>query len=194
MQALWASKSQFRYPKACPLLEWDQCFDRAREIIEQTGDAVLLGDFGDNLCAGASGDVPFVTRKLVTHFAKQTAQTSVPVLVAGLVDPNAVNTCSNAGVGSVINSLPVGAALTMACGCAEHLYGEQAAPFELRDVLVCGVVAVGTGRWAIIKALTLPCCCRRILGLSLRRGILLACLMSFSHNAFQWSFSSSAST
>lgn len=156
-QCYWDRRSKFDYLISCPLLEWDQCIDQVHQANSST---VLLGDFGDNLCAGASGDVPFVLRKLIAQFSEEwvrkahlpAATPNLPeVLVAGLIDPGAVEQCCKAEVNSFLDTLQVGAALTTACGCAEDFYGEDARPIELRDVCICGVFESGNGRWAVIK-------------------------------------------
>lgn len=149
----WKSRAEFAYPTDCPLMDWGEGLCQAVEFVEGAKGTVLMGDFGDNLTAGATGDVPFVLRKLLVHFADQPVQARVSVLLAGLVDPAAVERCCRVGAGGNLAVLQVGAGLTMACGCPEDFYGEEARPVQLEDVSVRAIVEAGNGRWAVVSIL-----------------------------------------
>jgi microcystin degradation protein MlrC len=58
---------------------------------------VFISDAGDNVTAGAPGDVPYVLERLLAHGVAR-------AVVASLVDPAAVAACETAGVGGQVTA------------------------------------------------------------------------------------------
>jgi microcystin degradation protein MlrC len=78
----------------------DEAIDKAMAATEST---VFLSDSGDNPGAGGTTDVPLVLEKLIAKGAES-------VVVAGIWDAEAVQSCAGAGVGSEI-TLSIGGKL-----------------------------------------------------------------------------------
>ncbi|MEM7029424.1 MAG: M81 family metallopeptidase [Chloroflexota bacterium] len=57
---------------------------------------VFISDSGDNVTAGAAGDIPLVAKQLLQMEAED-------AVVAGLWDPEAVQACASVGVGGVVS-------------------------------------------------------------------------------------------
>jgi len=109
---------------------------------------LFVGDFGDNLSAGASGDVPFVLAELLRRDLPCPS-----VLLCGLTDPQAVRACRSVRPGTILRTLRVGAALH-----ASHagdtkggapLYGPGCGPLILERVQVCAMA--NGGSWAVVR-------------------------------------------
>ena len=86
--AYWGARHDFNF--GVPTGNTDECIKMA---LESTASTVFLSDSGDNVTAGAAGDMTFVLGKLLTH--------RVPnALFASLVDAAAVDACFAAGLGA----------------------------------------------------------------------------------------------
>lgn len=112
---VWTRRREFRFGLEAALV--DEAIARAMDAAEQP---VFLTDTGDNVTAGAAGDVPFVLERLLAVGAGE-------ALVAGIADDDAVNRCAAAGVGAEV-SLEVGGKLDTVngkplriTGTVEHL-------------------------------------------------------------------------
>jgi microcystin degradation protein MlrC len=125
----------------------DEAIDRALRAPERT---VFLTDSGDNVTAGAPGDVPTFTARLLVKGAPD-------AVVAGLCDEAAVRACLAAGVGATVSVALGGKIDTVhapplpVTGVVEHLY--QPAP-EKQEPTIATLRIDGTGvlvtdiRWA----------------------------------------------
>lgn len=85
--AYWGARHDFNF--GVPTGDTDDCIKMA---LESTASTVFLSDSGDNVTAGAAGDLPYVLGKLLSHRVPKT-------LVASLADAAAVNACFAAGPG-----------------------------------------------------------------------------------------------
>ncbi|CAK0808156.1 unnamed protein product [Prorocentrum cordatum] len=141
-QWYWDRRKLFAHPAGCPLLQWAAA---EAEILSSlaAGRRVLLGDLGDNTNAGASGDVPFVCRRLL----RLASHGSPRMLVAGLVDRAAVEACAAvvAEGRDVLPAVRVGAGHALGAR-----YGVDCGPLELRGARVRGLV--NGGAWAVLEA------------------------------------------
>lgn len=90
-QSYWNARHQFHF--GTPSGTIDECIAAALA----TSDApIFLSDSGDNVTAGAAGDLPLVLERLLAY--------AVPnALVAGLCDAEAVTHCQRAGVGATVD-------------------------------------------------------------------------------------------
>lgn len=149
-QWYWDRRSSFTYPSGSPLVTWA---DAEAEVVSSVaaGRRVLIGDLGDNTNAGASGDVPYVCRRLLQLASSATAwpphARRPRVLIAGLVDSGAVEACA-AAVAEGRAALP-----SVRIGAGEAIgasYGDGCGPLELRDARVRGLV--NDGAWAVLDA------------------------------------------
>ncbi len=86
--AYWDARHDFNF--GVPTGSTDDCIKMA---LESTASTVFLSDSGDNVTAGAAGDMPYVLGKLLSHRVPQT-------LFASLVDAAAVDACFAAGLGA----------------------------------------------------------------------------------------------
>ena len=86
-QSYWEARTQFSFPM--PADSVDRCIEQA---LHATGAPVFISDAGDNVTAGAPGDVPYVLERLLVHGVAR-------AVVASVVDPAAVAACEAAGVG-----------------------------------------------------------------------------------------------
>ncbi|MBX3012248.1 MAG: M81 family metallopeptidase [Caldilineaceae bacterium] len=91
-RAYWQARHQFGF--GTPSGSIDECITTALAAPEP---CVFLSDSGDNVTAGAVGDLPLFLERLLAH--------AVPsALVAGLLDAEAVATCQRAGVGATVDT------------------------------------------------------------------------------------------
>jgi len=88
---LWRRRSELQFD--VPTDDIDGAIQTAREAPEPT---VFITDSGDNTTAGAAGDGTLVLERLL-------AQRVEDAVVAGIVDPEAVETCVRAGVGAPVD-------------------------------------------------------------------------------------------
>jgi microcystin degradation protein MlrC len=95
---VWARREAFTYGAETATVD-----DAVRTAIECVERPVFISDSGDNVTAGAAGDIPLLAERLVFHGAND-------ALVAGLADPDAVRQCATAGVGAEVQ-LSVGGKL-----------------------------------------------------------------------------------
>jgi microcystin degradation protein MlrC len=95
---IWARRLEFA-PEVTPLLA-DEAVDAA---LKSRDKPVIISDTGDNITAGGAGDTVVLLEKLLQVGA-------AGVLVNGIVDPEAVFTCAQAGKGARI-SLDLGGKL-----------------------------------------------------------------------------------
>jgi microcystin degradation protein MlrC len=87
---VWARRHDFRFGAETAAV--DEAIQRALNASERP---VFISDSGDNVTAGAAGDIPFLAERLVALGAQE-------ALVAGLADPEAVQQCAAAGEGAEI--------------------------------------------------------------------------------------------
>jgi microcystin degradation protein MlrC len=115
--AMWECRRAFHFDQEVALTI-DDAIDRALRAPELT---VFLTDSGDNVTAGAPGDVP-------TFLARLLAKQVPDAVVAGLCDEAAVRACVTAGIGTTV-SFALGGKLDTVhgmplpvTGVVEHLY------------------------------------------------------------------------
>jgi microcystin degradation protein MlrC len=90
--AYWNARHQFGF--GTPSGTIDECIAAALAAPEP---CVFLSDSGDNVTAGAVGDIPLFVERLLAH--------KVPsAVVAGLCDAEAVALCQKAGVGATVET------------------------------------------------------------------------------------------
>ena len=144
-QRYWDARADFDFPPDAPMLSWEMALDQIYAAAGR-GQRALVGDLGDNANAGASGDVPFVTRRLLER-SRARGETSHPrVLICGLTDRAAVAACAAAVAAEErhMPSLTVGGAHAVGSD-----YGDGCAPLELVDVTVVGML--NDGKWAVVE-------------------------------------------
>lgn len=144
--AMWDCRRAFVYDQeVAPTI--DDAIDRARSAPEST---VFLTDSGDNVTAGAPGDVP-------TFIARLLAKRVPDAVVAGLSDEAALRACFAAGVGATVTLDlggkldPVHAQPLRVTGVVEHLYTPVAEGDEpkIATLRIEGIrVLVTDIRWA----------------------------------------------
>lgn len=88
---IWNHRRELKFD--VPVSDIDDAIKAALASGEST---VFITDSGDNTTAGAAGDNPLVLSRLLEHKVKD-------AIVAGIVDPDAVNACEQSGVGSTID-------------------------------------------------------------------------------------------
>ena len=86
--AYWDARHDFNF--GVPTGRTDECIKMA---LESTASTVFLTDSGDNVTAGAAGDLPYVLDRLMSHGVPKT-------LFASLADATAVDACFAAGLGA----------------------------------------------------------------------------------------------
>jgi microcystin degradation protein MlrC len=86
-QSYWDARESFTFPMLADSV--DGCIERA---MQATDAPVFISDAGDNVTAGAPGDVPFVLERLLAHGVSR-------AVLASLVDAAAVAACEAAGAG-----------------------------------------------------------------------------------------------
>jgi microcystin degradation protein MlrC len=91
-QSYWDARTSFTFPM--PAESVDRCIEQAMRASEIP---VFISDAGDNVTAGAPGDVPYVLERLLAHGVAR-------AVVASLVDPVAVAACESAGVGGQVTA------------------------------------------------------------------------------------------
>lgn len=89
-QQYWAARTQFQF--GTPAGSIDECIAWALADPEPS---VFLSDSGDNLTAGAPGDIPLLLERLL-------AQPVPSAVVAGIPDAAAVDVCRKAGLGATV--------------------------------------------------------------------------------------------
>ncbi len=102
-QSYWDVREFFTFPM--PAASVDRCIEQAMQATEVP---VFISDAGDNVTAGAPGDVPYVLERLLAHGVAR-------AVVASLVDATAVAACEAAGVGGQI-TITLGGKLDRANG------------------------------------------------------------------------------
>ena len=118
--AYWDARHDFNF--GVPTASTDECIKMA---LESSASTVFLSDSGDNVTAGAAGDLPYVLEKLLSHRVPKT-------LFASLADATAVDACFSAGLGaSLALSLggkldPVHGKPLPAAGVVRNLYESAA--------------------------------------------------------------------
>jgi microcystin degradation protein MlrC len=117
-QSYWDARESFTFPM--PADSVDRCIEQAMQATEIP---VFISDAGDNVTAGAPGDIPYVLERLLAHGVAR-------AVVASLVDPAAVAVCEAAGVGGQV-AVTLGGKLDRANGRPLQLTG---------TVEVCAVV------------------------------------------------------
>lgn len=90
--AYWNARHHFGF--GTPAGTIDECIEAALAAPEP---CVFLSDSGDNVTAGAVGDLPLVLERLLAHKAPS-------ALVAGLCDAEVVALCQQVGVGATIET------------------------------------------------------------------------------------------
>jgi microcystin degradation protein MlrC len=91
-QSFWEARKLFTFPMPAGSVDW--CIEQAMRATEIP---VFISDAGDNVTAGASGDVPYVLEQLLAHGAAR-------AVFASLVDPAAVAACEAVGVGGQVTA------------------------------------------------------------------------------------------
>lgn len=88
--AIWEQRDMLKFDTPTALI--DEAIETALEAEEST---VFITDSGDNITAGAAGDGTLVLERLLAY--------KVPdAVLAGIVDPEAVEQCVSAGIGAEI--------------------------------------------------------------------------------------------
>ena len=90
-QSYWDARHEFDF--GTPSGTIDECIAAALAVSDAP---VFLSDSGDNVTAGAVGDLPLVLERLLAHDVAN-------ALVAGLCDAEAVAQCQQGGVGATID-------------------------------------------------------------------------------------------
>ncbi len=91
-QAYWDARHDFHF--GTPAGTIDECI---AEALQELGAPVFLSDSGDNVTAGAVGDIPLFLERLLAHNVAN-------ALVAGICDAGAVAQCRQAGVGATVDT------------------------------------------------------------------------------------------
>ncbi len=88
---VWARRHDFRFGMETAPLD-----DAIRRAMAAPEGPVFLTDSGDNVTAGAAGDIPLCAQRLLALGVQE-------ALVAGLADVEAVRQCAAAGVGAIVS-------------------------------------------------------------------------------------------
>lgn len=119
-QQVWDRRGEFNF--GVETAGVDEAIQRAMMAAERP---VFISDSGDNVTAGAAGDLPLLAERLLALGAQE-------ALVAGLADPEGVRACAAAGVGATVN-LSIGGKLDQVnskplqiTGQVEHLTKDPA--------------------------------------------------------------------
>jgi microcystin degradation protein MlrC len=91
-RSYWDARELFTFPM--PAASVDRCIEQAMQATEIPE---FISDAGDNVTAGAPGDVPYVLERLLAHGVAR-------AVLASLVDEAAVAACEAAGVGGVVTA------------------------------------------------------------------------------------------
>jgi microcystin degradation protein MlrC len=119
---IWSERTQLDFD--VPAMDIDAAIETA---LSRTDSTVFITDSGDNTTAGAAGDVTYVLERLLSH--------GVPDAVfGGVVDPEAVLACENAGIGAEVE-LIIGGKIDTIFGKPLKIKGEIKfiTPEEQRD-------------------------------------------------------------
>lgn len=126
--AYWNARHQFGF--GTPAGTIDECIEAALAAAEP---CVFLSDSGDNVTAGAVGDLPLVLERLLAY--------KVPsAVVAGLCDAEVVALCQQAGVGATIETT-LGSKL-------DTIHGQ---PLPVRGKVINLVVDSSGGNQAVLQ-------------------------------------------
>jgi microcystin degradation protein MlrC len=110
-QSFWDARELFTFPMPAGSVDW--CIEQAMQAAETP---VFISDAGDNVTAGASGDVPYVLERLLARGVAR-------AVLASLVDPAAVAACEAAGVGGQV-TVALGGKLDQANGHPLEITGK----------------------------------------------------------------------
>ncbi|MCB0121314.1 MAG: M81 family metallopeptidase [Caldilineaceae bacterium] len=113
-QSYWDARHEFNF--GTPSGTIDECIEAA---LATDGSPIFLSDSGDNVTAGAVGDIPLVLERLLAHKVAN-------ALLAGICDGEAVAHCEQAGVGATVE-------LTLG-GKLDTLHGS---PLAVRATVQC---------------------------------------------------------
>ena len=117
---VWAQRHDFHFNvEAAPM---DEAIRRAVEAPQRP---VFISDSGDNVTAGAAGDIPLFAERLLAFGAQE-------ALVAGLADADAVRRCVAAGEGVEVR-LVIGGKLDLANGKPLEIIGRVLHLSRARD-------------------------------------------------------------
>ncbi|MDE2888418.1 MAG: M81 family metallopeptidase [Gemmatimonadota bacterium] len=109
-QEIWRRRDEFAPDVVTLSVE-----DVVRRAVSETRHPVFISDSGDNVTAGAAGDIPLVPKTLLDNGARD-------AVVAGIADARAVQRCIDAGVGAVL-TLTVGGKLDRVNGSPLEVTG-----------------------------------------------------------------------
>ena len=136
-RAYWEARHDFDF--GVPTGSLDDCIAMA---LSSPASTVFLSDSGDNVTAGAPGDLPLALERLLAHDAPKS-------LCAGIVDAAAVDSCFAAGSGASIDlslggkldpvharPLPLRARI-LQCQASEARGRQVALRVDRVDVIVC---------------------------------------------------------
>jgi microcystin degradation protein MlrC len=87
-----------------------------RKALDSRKRPVFLSDSGDNVTAGAAGDIPLVLERLIALEARE-------ALVAGLTDPEGIRACVEAGLGADVE-LSIGGKIDLVYGKPLNVRGK----------------------------------------------------------------------
>ena len=87
-EAYWDRREDFHYE-----VEVGSIDETIRIAMKSSKGPVFISDSGDNVTAGAAGDIPLFVERLLSKRATDT-------VVGGILDPDAVRICKEAGVGT----------------------------------------------------------------------------------------------
>jgi len=88
--AIWEQRINLKFD-----VETASIDDAIQMALESQDSTVFITDSGDNITAGAAGDGTLVLERLLEHHVAN-------AVLAGIVDPEAVELCVNAGVGTEV--------------------------------------------------------------------------------------------
>jgi microcystin degradation protein MlrC len=130
-QEVWTRRHEFGFAVEATSID-----EAIRQAMAGSERPVFISDSGDNVTAGAAGDIPFCTERLL-------ALGATDALVAGLTDPEAVQRCIAAGEGVKVG-LRIGGKLDQVNGKALYVTGRvqhlSRAPHESRGEPTMAVV------------------------------------------------------
>lgn len=112
-QEIWRRRDEFEPDVVTLPVE-----EVVRRAVRETRHPVFISDSGDNVTAGAAGDIPLVLKTLLDNGAAD-------AVVAGIADARAVQRCIDAGVGAGL-TLAVGGKLDRVNGSPLEVTGRVA--------------------------------------------------------------------
>ena len=132
-QKIWRRRDEFKPDVVTLPVE-----DVVRRALREARHPVFVSDSGDNVTAGAAGDIPLVLKTLLDNGARD-------AVVAGIADARAVERCIDAGVGAEL-TLTVGGKLDSVNGSPLKVTGHVVSmnPPWIAVFLVEGVMVVLT--------------------------------------------------